>query len=592
LQRRGTCNAARALHAGVARRHFGGFSDARGWRSRCQGRAVMKTTSCLLLTTLGAFSLSILGGCAVDPGAPDGASEDTSGLTTTSTAAGTTAVANDDVYAMRAGQPTQQLVASGAGWQQLHVTGSVLNEADDGTASNVDQELVVVDSPAALASAPIPATAKQQIQSQLAALPAAERDGTIIVNMAAARQIEIQATQPQNNVAYFWPSCDDVDKTWTKSFSKSKTFSYAQADETGSFQGNVNIAGSANGQVTASVTVRLDKKWIPIAGCTTFWGHVKRAQLTGRADVTGSAVVNGKFQKEWHESKNVANPTIYDDWVSIGGLPVKVKVTLPIDVGIDASAQVDFHADVGVEGHGTFDVTCTSSSCSATKNATWSWKDNKAPTLGLSARAKVSPWVQPNVKLDLYYGAATGQIGLRATLNNDLWAYFGNTCGDSNNDGSPEWVQAATLDARLALDLKAKVGFFGSTKDWSWNLVDYHVGFFDLIGSTAMDPIFYVSKRSGTSYTFSGRMRPCWPYTQAMKYRIDWSDGSSTEEVSSAPGTLFTKTHNFTGMFVSHPVKVTAVVDTAGHDPNRTTTRSVRPTPIIYGGAKLDRVDL
>jgi hypothetical protein len=540
----------------------------------------MKTTP--LSKLLFFASLSALAGCAVEPQSAERTGDDTSALataTSTTLTTTTTVATTDDTYVARLGQPSQQLVASGTDWQRLLVSGSVLTEADDGTVQTVNEDLLVLSSPTAVSSAPIPAMLKPEIEATIASLPANEQAGAIIVNLGAVKSYEAEMQKAKTQgVMYLWPSCNDVDKVWTKTFTKGTSFNYTQSDETGSFQGNIALSGSASGSVTANVTLRLDKKWIPLAGCTTFWGYVKRAQLTGVADVTGRAKAAGKFEKEWHKSKTVIEPTIYDDWVSIGGLPVKVKVTLPIEAGIDASARVDFDADVGVTGHGSFDVSCTSSSCSATKSATWNWADNKVPTLGLNARAKISPWVQPNVKLDLYYGAASGKIGLRATLNNDLWGYYGNTCGDANGDGVNEWVSAATLDARLALDLRARVALFGAGKDFAWNLADYHVGFFDLIGSSAMDPIWQVASSNGTSYTMKGRMRPCWPYTQTMRYVVDWGDGSAPETVNAAPGTFFTKSHTFPSYVKTYATKSTAVVDTAGHDPNRTTTRSVRPS--------------
>ena len=96
-----------------------------------------------------------------------------------------------------------------------------------------------------------------------------------------------------------------------------------------------------------------------------------------------------------------------------------------------------------------------------------------------------------------------------------------------------------------------------------------------------MDPIFTVASASGTTYTMKGKMRPCWPYTQSMRYDLNWGDGSAPETVNAAPGTFFTKTHTFPSYMTTYSTRSTAVIDTAGRDPNRTTTRSVRPLPYV-----------
>src|SRR5262249_23559823 len=161
----------------------------------------------------------------------------------------------------------------------------------------------------------------------------------------------------------------------------------------------------------------------------------------GQADVVADASANASFHDQWHASKTVVEPTIYDDWVSIAGLPVKITITVPIEAGIDASAQLVVDTDQHVEGHGSFNVICTSSSCDGSKNATISFQNNKEASLtDFNAHAHVDPWAQASVKLALYEGVATGQLGLRATLDADFWAYAGNACGDGNHDGTNEYV--------------------------------------------------------------------------------------------------------------------------------------------------------
>ena len=87
---------------------------------------------------------------------------------------------------------------------------------------------------------------------------------------------------------------------------------------------------------------------------------------------------------------------------------------------------------------------------------------------------------------------------------------------------------------------------------------------------------FYVAGASGTSYSFKGRMRPCWPYAQTMTYGIAWGDGSSLADMGYAPSTLFAREHVFPKVGVTYQVKLTAMKDAAGRVLNRSVIVPIR----------------
>lgn len=508
----------------------------------------MRGLSSRFTIAITAAALASLAGCVAEPTAP--ASDPT---------AIPAAVAG-------AQQATQQVVASGTGWQIVHLSG--VATADDGTARMVDQDLLVADSAAALEGAPISKLARGQIDGMISTLPASDRQGQIVVNMDAVRQAEGQIT-PQ------LLGCESVERTWRRSLVRRTSYSHSQANVAGVFQGTFTLSGSAKDSVGAAVTMRVYRTYVPFAGCIPFFSTLRAVRLGGGADLTGRAIVNANFYGEWHASRTVVSPVLFDAIVLIGDLPVWLTVEIPIEVGIDAGGRVKVDVDASAEAHGRFDVTCKSGTCVPTKSANWSAKNNKTPSFDASGR--VSPWAQVSAKLSLYKGVSSGKVGVRATFKNHLWAYAGNSCGDGNGDGINEWVQAKTVDARLGLELRTSVAFFGvAAGEWSARIGDdYFIGFYDLIGSTAMDPIFIPTTGVGTTYAFRGRMRPCWPYPDPVTYRFAWGDGSPNSFLLFPPMALFTMQHGFPKRGVTYPVTLTATKDGAGRMLNRSATRSI-----------------
>jgi hypothetical protein len=75
------------------------------------------------------------------------------------------------------------------------------------------------------------------------------------------------------------------------------------------------------------------------------------------------------------------------------------------------------------------------------------------------------------------------------------------------------------------------------------------------------------------------KMRPCWPYDDAMKYRVTWSDGT-VEDVYGDPD-LYTRNHTFATYGIK-TVSVLPLGDTKGRGPGRSASDSVNLTAWVF----------
>lgn len=474
--------------------------------------------------------------------------------------------------------PNVAQTSAGDGWRVLHVNGSV-PEATSGAATAVDDDIIVLDSREAIATAPLgPKTRaellqKSTLRSKNAApsfAPNLDESMFTVVHKKTMDEVE----NPPANVTYF-SICDDYDGQFSRSVSVDKSYSFHKGDETGAFTGSFDVAANLKG--SASATVKYRAKTSVFAACKAVWVDFKKAQITGNADVTSNGSIDATFQKAWHYQKTIATPKLFDQWFTIGVVPVHLRIFAPIEAGLDANAKATLKASTSVTAKGSFDVTCGSSSCSGTKSASVTFGENAPSTFEAQVKLNVTPWAQGSLKAVLFDETigGWGQVGVRASLPTDLWAYAGNTCGDANNDGQNELVSAATLDMSAKVDVVAKAGAFGASwGPWTWNVVDKHLLFKSFGDGSALDPIFY-SEASGVTNKarMHGRMRPCVPFTDAVTYRITWSDGAVTT-FTGAPTALFTQEHQFASQGLK-VVKLEALSDAKGRALGGDTTRKL-----------------
>ncbi|MDB4935717.1 MAG: hypothetical protein JWP87_2689 [Labilithrix sp.] len=480
--------------------------------------------------------------------------------------------------------PGVQQTSAGDGWRVMHVAGT-LPDAKTGAMTAVDDDIIILESKEAIDLAPLGAKTRAELKATstlrasktLAAAspvlakglvgtsPAAEESLFTVVHKKSMDQME-NPTPPPPGVTYF-SFCDDYDGEYTKTLSVDKSYAYHKGDETGSFTGAFDVNARMQGNATATIKYRA--KTSIAAACHAVWIDFKKAQVTGTADLTASGKVDAQFHKEWHYSKTIAEPTVFNQWFTIGVVPVHLLVKVPVEAGVDADAKATLHANAKVIGHGAFDVSCTSSSCTGSKSASIAIDSSDPPSFEATARVKVTPWAQASLKAVLFDETigGYGQVGIRASLPTDLYAYAGNMCGDGDGNGQNESVTGLTLDMAVKVDIVAKAGAFGGTiGPWTWNVANKHLLFKSFGEGSILDPVFTYEKVPGQLLhtRMHGKMRPCWPYADAITYRITWSDGSISS-FTGAPSTLFTQDHDFATYGIK-PIKLEAIRDAAGRD--------------------------
>lgn len=489
---------------------------------------------------------------------------------------------------------TVSTVQVGDGWRRIRVVGKAIDSATEAVVA-VDRELVVIQDKSKVDSAPVASFVKTEIKAEAASkttplsktsalapetLP--EGDEVDIIDPIAADQID--TAMKSGTTALAW-GCSNEDKTYSKTISTTKTYNHTKNTESGSFSGSMAFTATLSASGTGKVTIRVYKS--PYSLCAPYKVKFKNANFAGKADVTAKANVNAAFDKQWKYDKKVAQPSLGTLAFAVGPIPVKINFSAPIHVGVEADAKATLKLDGSATGKATLNVTCTTGGCSGSKTATFGWTAGATPTVAAEAKINVTPYAYAGVHANLYTDwIANAEIGVKAKLKGELWGYAGNTCGDGDFNGSNEFVSALALDARVGIDLVAKAGLVGSSYGpWSWPLLDKHVAFYDLGPSTAsaMAPMLQTKANplGSTTVEAKGRMRPCWPWTDKMKFRVNYNDGSLPTEFWESPATMFTQTHAYPS-YGPKVVSVTAVVDTQGRTPGKTTSDNLYLKPVIF----------
>jgi hypothetical protein len=201
----------------------------------------------------------------------------------------------------------------------------------------------------------------------------------------------------------------------------------------------------------------------------------------------------------------------------------------------------------------------------------------------VEGRVKVTPYVDIAFR-GVLYGEwfAYGQVGVRPHLLGDLWGYAGNQCGDADGDGDFETVRALTFDLDRRIDLTRETRVFnrdprrGTIRTGAVK----HVSFWDLVNSTAMQPYLQGPKELNvdTSGAYKVRMRPCWPYTDQVDYKVNWGDGSPVQDLQGAPGTEVNASHTW-ATDGDKTVTATSVRDAHGRGLDETYSRIIKVKP-------------
>lgn len=472
-----------------------------------------------------------------------------------------------------------QLLAAGTGWKRLAVSGT-FTDVDTGVSKAVaGDEVLVLTGQQGIAQAPLPQPTRDALLADLGlavqqgVLPDAAH-GLYFVHRATAEKIA--ASAPAGGTP---KSCSNYTTDVERSTNFNEYLQYDKSFTSGAFSGAMAFEASLYGAVTGKLRLRV-KRGSLFGICIPYAVGFVHVKIGGMASAGGRASVDGAFADKWSWDRQIAKPGIAEFWLSVGGVPVLLGFNAPVHVGLAADAKATLDVDAEIYGSGMFAYTCTSSGCDGSKSYSHSFESNHAPTIALNGRAKVRPWLQAAVRAYLYDDAIVrGQVGVRPYLEGDLWGYAGNTCGDGDGDGQNELVRALTLDADVGVELTAAVKIAGIVdKNWTWPLTRGHVGFWKIGEASAAEPMFWYSN---VEKRFRGRMRPCWPYADAVSYRIDWQDGAQST-FSAAPASTFSESHS-SPQSLRQTAELTAVSDAHGRQLN--TTASATSGLLVPGEA-------
>ncbi len=486
-----------------------------------------------------------------------------------------------------------------AGWRRTTITA-----IDEDTGKEVSTEIYQITGEKGIALAPIPEQIREELITEMAAAPEGE-DVTFALNAPIMDEIQksLELGEPTDAlIAYSkldtlegdpnargpFGSCSDRVLTRSKSFQISTPLSHTENLGNG-FTGTVSATGSSSVNAVGQLQFNVKRTkifWVCIPYGVRF-GHVR---ATGSVAMDEEITLNGTISYANPElfKKQIAKPHLGSLFFFIGPVPVYIGFNLPITVGasLEASATGQLQYRAGHRLSGNFDYTCTTNHCTGWNNITQNQTSPVTNPLGAGVSVRVKPTLWADVGLRGYLydeWVAYAQVGVRGYLHGDLWGYYGNTCGDANQDGTYETVNALTFDleGQFAITGKADTFFTSAWEGTIWESRRFHLGFWVLDSGTALTPMIHRVRTSGdlgtntifpldTPVNFKLGMRPCWPYDDAVEYSMDWDDGSITGH----QGLSVTATHTWSSPGEKY-LNLTAFRDAHGRvfGNGRTTTK-------------------
>lgn len=387
-------------------------------------------------------------------------------------------------------------------------------------------------------------------------------------------------------------SCSDSEVTKNKRLQYTPNFSRTENLGSG-FSGTLKAEGAGNLDANGEVKLRLKRTkvfWV----CIPYGVRFQHVRAVGNVTLASTITLNGSIS---YANPNpiefeIAKPSLGGVAFALGPIPVYIGFNLPITFGIEIQASVTGQLQYrgGQSLTGSFDYLCTSSNCTGYNNLQSSIQSVDNPFgAGVSGRIRPSLYADVGVRGFLYNEVvAYAQVGVRGYLHGDLWGYYGNTCGDADQNGNYETVSALTfgLDWQIAITAKADTFLTSQWRKTLWKSDQWYIGFWDLTasGSSALTPMIDGSASVGvnTAASYKIRMRPCWPYGDNIDYTMNWGDGTTTNHTGSpAPPSwqpvFASRVWNSTG---AKTIQLTALRDSHGRQfgSSRTTARQILVT--------------
>lgn len=486
----------------------------------------------------------------------------------------------------------EEILEEGNGWQRKAIKGTALDEEKQVYVPYEANIFTITTE--GLREVPLPGGVKEDLiadtkdeqtvfslnQHILEEIDISEKQGYLTPDLKAIAQPGEGDGKTRTGGPVMMGSCSDQVQTKSKSLSLNTPLNWS-GTLGGGFSGSLSANGNLSGGATGEVQFTIKRKKILFV-CIPYGVSFNHAHVWGNATVGYGANVNGNLTYNWAWSTEIARPQIGSLSFWIGPVPVYIGFKLPINLGLDVSATVTGNLTYNgtQNASGAFDYTCTLSGCWGSSSYSLSGNTQNALTGSVSGHVYPNVWAQVAVRAYLYdEWLAYAQVGVRPYLRGDLWGYYGNACGDADQNGVNETVNALTFDLDWQLYITAEARAFGATPtQWNnlWSTPRNHIKFWDLIGSSAIRPMTSgpASTTSGALTNFSGMMRPCWPYSDSVTYRYNWGD-TATTTFSGAAHSWNTTNHAWADPGTKS-LSLTALSDSHGRSFNQSTSRSLK----------------
>jgi hypothetical protein len=521
--------------------------------------------------------------------------------------------AKEDTADAGGGRLSQTLVAQGDGWMLLSV------DAASAGQKVVGEPIYVVKGTRALGEIPLPDSLRQIVSEErggaadddlriinervIEAIRRSEETGRLdpfLASIAEPDDSPGAAPEPPASPApdlaalkIKFKKCSNQEKVLTSQLASlkgsvgvDKEFKAKVKGEGGDVDIESHLLVGAEVEGDAKVQARFTLERVNILGaCIPYWAHLNDATLfasiEASAGLKADASVTGTAEAD-SPTWTLAEIPLVKIVIFVGPIPILIGVDSPIQAGLhlESERKSSISLDSTVSAQAIFNYKCTSSGCSS--QSTINRDNSLRPELTGDTEARFKPEAWAGVGLRTYVYdprifSATGSVEL--ALAGDLWSYNGNNCGDADDNGESELVNALTFDLDLNARLRKEITFLNHDYDLSDKdklLLQKHLYFKDLIGSTALDPMFFgpEHRQVNEGGMYQLEMRPCWPYEDSVYYTLLWGDGTTIFPLAPAHSWDLEQ-HAWAQPMCPAGLQLTAVRDAHGRELNRTVTRDV-----------------
>jgi hypothetical protein len=486
---------------------------------------------------------------------------------------------------------TDTVIQQGAGWELHNLAGY----ATDDAGQYFNRNLYMLKSAGGTYGAPLSPGVQNDVvidtepgdtffmldQQTVDEIAYAEKTGALTPFLLSIA--EPQDGDPNDPMKPLFGRCKDKDVTKNKSINFAQPINLATWNFGAGFTGSLDASANIQGNAQATVRIYL-KRYAIFGACIPYGVKFDYARANGNLLINYGATLSGTVSYtnpnpwEWP----IAEPNLFSFSFVLGVIPVYVPVTLPLSLGLDLSASVT--GSITYNGNQTsqavFDYTCRLSGCSGSGSFNQITSSTSPNLTGsVSGHVKPSLWGQAAIRASLYdKHIAYLQVGIRPYLHGDLWGFYGNNCGDADADSVFETVDALTFDLDWQMKVVGQASLLGdATNPWYiYTSPRWHIDFWDLIGSDAIRPMLVgpASVPVNSSQRYDTKMRPCWPYSETVDYRLDWGDGTSAS-LSGAPISFVSANKSWP---VAGPenVAATALRDAHGRQFDKATDRTIQ----------------